>query len=399
MSGDERRLYGGEFDEHLAMQAALRETFVQRDHEFWHDGEPYDGTDFVEWSVHHPTHHLPTAETLLEWVQVWAAENGQTAEDWELGGGESDTKAAEAFLAKLADGVTYMMANEVVARHRIELRGRQPFLDGEPYGEPIPPTPTRPTLPVKRMVEGELVDQEILPATHPDREGKLMTEITHAMQAALRETFVQRDHELRERALRLVAPPRPLGDGRTVRIPENREWVLTYAPMLCDTEFWHDGQVLGATLWRLLDRLDGAPSLEEFESLQELVDQQATLLAGYREALANITDDAPHNGSETSKAAARSIAPRMNPMRVSILAALIRADPQGLTADEIERCTGMTGNSIRPRLVEMETLTWVVRDGDTRETRSGRPASVWRVTEKGSEVFTAAAHEASTTPS
>ena len=211
-----------------------------------------------------------------------------------------------------------------------------------------------------------------------------MTEITHAMQAALRETFVQRDHELRERALRLVAPPRPLGDGRTVRIP--------------DTEFWHDGQVLGATLWRLLDRLDEAPSLEEFESLQELVDQQATLLAGYREALANITDDAPHNGSETSKAAARSIAPRMNPMRMLILRVLMRA-PWGMTADEIERCTGMTGNSIRPRLVEMETLMWVVRDGDTRETRSGRPASVWRVTEKGSEVFTAAAHEASTTPS
>lgn len=212
-----------------------------------------------------------------------------------------------------------------------------------------------------------------------------MTEITHAMQAALRQTFVQRDHELRERALRLVAAPRPsCGEGGHRK---------------AEVESWHHGQTLGAALWRLLDRLDGAPSLEEFESLQELVDQQATLLAGYREALANITDDAPHNGSETSKAAARSIAPRMNPMRVSILAALIRADPQGLTADEIERCTGMTGNSIRPRLVEMETLTWVVRDGDTRETRSGRPASVWRVTEKGSEVFTAAAHEASTTPS
>lgn len=268
-----------------------------------------------------------------------------------------------------------------------------------------------------------------------------MTEITHAMQAALRETFVQRDHELRERALRLVATPRP-----SVGFEGRRK---------ADVESWHHGQTLGAALWRLLDRLDlpvdasgrttqeslqgavdylvddllrplggvadGAaltvPQLmllmddlkahvlelraenAELASLRELADQQATLLAGYREALANITDDAPHNGSETSKAAARSIAPRMNPMRVSILAALIRADPQGLTADEIERCTGMTGNSIRPRLVEMETLTWVVRDGDTRETRSGRPASVWRVTEKGSEVFTAAAHEASTTPS
>ena len=169
MSGDERRLYGGEFDEYLHTELEdYIELLVDR---LDADGEPYDGTDFVEWSVHHPSHHMPPAETLIEWVQVWAAENGQTAEDWELGGGESDTKAAEAFLAKLADGVTYMMANEVVARHRIELRGRQPFLDGKPYGEPIPPTPTRPTLPVKRMVEGELVDQEILPATHPDREG------------------------------------------------------------------------------------------------------------------------------------------------------------------------------------------------------------------------------------
>ena len=80
------------------------------------------------------------------------------------------------------------------------------------------------------------------------------------MQAALRETFVQRDHELRERALRLVAPPRP-PDGEKSR---NSAVV----------ESWHHGQTLGAALWRLLDRLDGAPSLEEFESLQELVDQQ-----------------------------------------------------------------------------------------------------------------------------
>ena len=79
-----------------------------------------------------------------------------------------------------------------------------------------------------------------------------MTEITHAMQAALRETFVQRDHELRERALRLVAPPRP-PDGEKSR---NSAAV----------ESWHHGQTLGAALWRLLDRLDGAPSLEEFES-------------------------------------------------------------------------------------------------------------------------------------
>ena len=268
-----------------------------------------------------------------------------------------------------------------------------------------------------------------------------MTEITHAMQAALRETFVQRDHELRERALRLVATPRP-----SVGFEGRRK---------ADVESWHHGQTLGAALWRLLDRLDlpvdasgrttqeslqgavdylvddllrplggvadGAaltvPQLmllmddlkahvlelraenAELASLRELADQQATLLAGYREALANITDDAPHNGTETSKAAARSIAPRMNPMRMSILAALIRADPQGLTADEIERCTGMTGNSIRPRLVEMATLTWVSRGPEVRATKSGRDASVWHVTQAGDNAFTAAAHEASTTPS
>lgn len=212
-----------------------------------------------------------------------------------------------------------------------------------------------------------------------------MTEITHAMQAALRQTFVQPDHELRERALRLVAPPRPsCGEGGHRK---------------AEVESWHHGQTLGAALWRLLDRLDGAPSLEEFESLQELADQQATLLAGYREALANITDDAPHNGTETSKAAARSIAPRMNQMRMSILGALLRAAPYGLTAQEIEQHTGMTGNSIRPRLVEMETLTWVSRGPEVRATKSGRDAAVWHVTQAGDNAFTAAAHEASTTPS
>jgi hypothetical protein len=123
VSGDERRLYGGEFDEYLHTELEdYIELLVDR---LDADGEPYDGTDFVEWSVHHPSHQfLPPTETpsSSSWVQL-GCENGQTAEDWELGGGESDTKAAEAFLAKLADGVTYMMANEVVARHRIELRG------------------------------------------------------------------------------------------------------------------------------------------------------------------------------------------------------------------------------------------------------------------------------------
>lgn len=212
-----------------------------------------------------------------------------------------------------------------------------------------------------------------------------MTEITHAMQAALRETFVQRDHELRERALRLVATPR-----LSISFEGRRK---------ADVESWHHGQTLGAALWRLLDRLDGAPSAEEFESLQELADQQATLLAGYREALANITDDAPHDGTETSKAAARSIAPRMNPTRMKILGALLRSGPHGLTAQEIEQHTGMTGNSIRPRLVEMATLTWVSRGPEVRATKSGRDAAVWHVTQAGDNAFTAAAHEASTTPS
>lgn len=131
----DQRLYGQEGDDYLDAEI---EDCIEKLVDRLGEDDPRGGLDFVTFSVHHPSHHLPPVDILLEWVGEWAAEHGEVAEGWELGGGDSDRAAAEAFIAALADNVTFMMSNEVVARHRLELRGRQPFLDGEPYGEPLP---------------------------------------------------------------------------------------------------------------------------------------------------------------------------------------------------------------------------------------------------------------------
>lgn len=256
------------------------------------------------------------------------------------------------------------------------------------------------------------------------------------------------DEELRRRADELVSARQPaMTQGHTAAGQRGQ-----YADEDA-LNAWRDGRELGVVLWRLLERstkprdasgrttqeslqgavdylvddllrplggvVDGAaltvPHLmllmddlkahvlelrsenAELASLRELVEQKDELLAGYRKALTSVTDDPPHNGTATSKAAAKSVRPIVNPMRMKVLRELQASAERGLTADAIEVHTGMTGNSIRPRLGEMEILGWVMRrDGDVRATRSGREASVWYITSDGAEAFTKAAHEAST---
>lgn len=133
-----------------------------------------------------------------------------------------------------------------------------------------------------------------------------------------------------------------------------------------------------AATWRLLDKLETLAA--EGAALQETVD-------GYRAAMTNVTADAPHNGTETSKKAARAIAPRMAGQRYIIFQCMMKAGSTGCTADELERRCKMTGNSIRPRLNEMAELGWVRRTNDTRKTRAGGDAVIWVTTQPGHEMY------------
>lgn len=76
-------------------------------------------------------------------------------------------------------------------------------------------------------------------------------------------------------------------------------------------------------------------------------------------------DTIPHNGTETSRAAAERIRPEARRMREVIYAAIKAAGFQGLTRPEIEAKTGYAGNTVRPRVIELRRATRVV-DSDRK---------------------------------
>ena len=82
--------------------------------------------------------------------------------------------------------------------------------------------------------------------------------------------------------------------------------------------------------------------------------------------------------SETSNEAARSIEPHRGDLRERVFQA-IAARAEGATAQEMEALTGLAGNTIRPRLVELYEANRIRRSGEKRRTKSGRRAEVWIV--------------------
>ncbi len=84
--------------------------------------------------------------------------------------------------------------------------------------------------------------------------------------------------------------------------------------------------------------------------------------------------------SETSKEAADKIVPHINRCHRKILEHLENVGALGATDQELETATGMAGNTARPRRIELLKLGLIRDSGKTRETFSGRKATVWVVT-------------------
>jgi hypothetical protein len=100
-----------------------------------------------------------------------------------------------------------------------------------------------------------------------------------------------------------------------------------------------------------------------------------------------MTERAPFSGPGTSLDAAEAIKPHMQRQELLVLDALrlvsdayVYKRPgytNGYTAEELERVTGLAGNTVRPRLRAL-VLKGMVRDsGRTRANNSGRKAAVW----------------------
>lgn len=87
-------------------------------------------------------------------------------------------------------------------------------------------------------------------------------------------------------------------------------------------------------------------------------------------------ESAPHNGTRTSVDAAHAIKPHVAAQRGRVLT-LLAGRPEGMTAQEIEDALSLTGNSVRPRLVELREGGSVRDSGRTRKSASGRACVVW----------------------
>ena len=95
--------------------------------------------------------------------------------------------------------------------------------------------------------------------------------------------------------------------------------------------------------------------------------------------LFDVPPSAPFSGAsretrETSKAAGQAVELKADSLRAMVFVTIRRFG--GLTDAEIQRETGLDGNTERPRRRELEQAG-LIKPSGTRKTASGRQAVVW----------------------
>lgn len=81
--------------------------------------------------------------------------------------------------------------------------------------------------------------------------------------------------------------------------------------------------------------------------------------------------------SETSQAAAISIAPDANNLRAAVLRYIAGRGDDGATDEEVQDALEMNPSTQRPRRVELVRMGVVEDSGRRRKTKGGRQATVW----------------------
>jgi hypothetical protein len=102
-------------------------------------------------------------------------------------------------------------------------------------------------------------------------------------------------------------------------------------------------------------------------------------IAELEAALLRLTE-APSSGSATSRDAAEQVKVSLTPQRERLLNALRHSRA---SAEMLADRTGLTGNSVRPRLRECQTVGWVRCTTDTVQTKAGRSAFLYELTDAG----------------
>ncbi len=85
----------------------------------------------------------------------------------------------------------------------------------------------------------------------------------------------------------------------------------------------------------------------------------------------------------TQTAAAIAVWPRSGTQRARVLAAISKAEADGLTDEEIGARLGLSLNSVRPRRLELVQAGLVIDSGRTRPTRGGKAAIAWATQDHG----------------
>ncbi len=85
----------------------------------------------------------------------------------------------------------------------------------------------------------------------------------------------------------------------------------------------------------------------------------------------------PYNKRPTSKASAKRIRPMVPGQKKTIFDLVLSVGRQGLTAEQISDETGISGDSVRPRLLCLEREGRIRRSGRTRKTKAHREAEIW----------------------
>lgn len=85
----------------------------------------------------------------------------------------------------------------------------------------------------------------------------------------------------------------------------------------------------------------------------------------------------PHNGTATSKAAAKEIRPSADTLRTQVYEFIALCGENGATREEIEIGLEMSGSTVRPRVVELLRAGRIRPVPETtRATESGRQAEI-----------------------
>lgn len=95
-----------------------------------------------------------------------------------------------------------------------------------------------------------------------------------------------------------------------------------------------------------------------------------------------------HNGSVTSVAAAVAAIPKVGPQKRRILAYLAER-PDGEIQQRIADALGLPESTVNPRIREMADDHWVEPSVNVRNTKYGKAARVWEISDKGRAVLEA----------